>query len=131
MSNIYLIIKHDGMHDDYRETPIKAFEDKDTAETLVIKYNQAIDPINKKINQYYFDTRQQLLDIEEKFNCWDEDDEDMENYDKMCNSQEYKDMISKQDKYYESLCNSFPYEKFDYINEPITYSVKKIELIEK
>ncbi len=49
----------------------------------------------------------------------------------MIDSKEYIDWVKNNENEYNKILSLFKHEKFDYINDPIKYTVQEIELIKK
>jgi len=128
---IYLIQRHEGSHDDYRVTSLKAYDNKKVAKELIKIYNKDIKIVLEKDKLFYEKQQEDFLNFENKFDVWSDlnENNDDSNYSKMLDSKEYISWSENNEKKYLKILALFKYEKFDYIDATIEYTIQEIEFI--
>jgi hypothetical protein len=124
---IYLVIRHQGQHDDYRADPIKAFKDKKMAEDIASLCKKEADRIIDEI-LIWKDAHADLFKLPEYGEVPEGEDEEAY-YDKLDEqiSKEHKDGI----RFFEKIVELYKTHKYDPdMNEhdDIDYTVMELEI---
>jgi len=121
MKNIYLIERHQGDHDDYRVTPVKAFECVLEATVFVNLCNLDIKLMLDKMEVYNKKYGIGIHGFQNKF----------ENATDMMDDKEFKIWLDKHDKEYNEILETFKHDDLEFADTPIVYEIRKIELVKK
>jgi len=119
---IYLVERHQGDHDDYRVSAVKAFEEYYMAKEFIDKCNKAIRPMLDKMEEFDKKYSVGLWAFRDKFN---------NNTMDMLSDKEYQDYEEKKNDEYNQIIETFKYEELEFADTPIEYEIRQVLLVKK
>lgn len=122
--NIYLIERHQGNHDDYRVTPVKAFEEYYKAKEFIDVCNKDVKVMIKKMKKYDKKYSIGINAFQDKYHYH-------YNIIKMMDDKEYQKWCDKKDNEYNEIISTFKHEDLELADAPIVYQIKKVLLVRK
>lgn len=124
---IYLVIRHQGQHDDYRSDPVKAFKDEEKAKEFISLCNEEAKRIREEI-QAWKDIHADLFKLPEFVEISEDEDED-EYFDKIDKQfeNEHKDGVLFFEKVIE-IYNTHKYDSDITDHDDLHYNYIELEL---